>query len=378
MMPTSIPPRASSHEVVATVTLFCVAALGCSASSNASASDSRTDAGELPDTAASAVEAGPLLRDAARRGSVGDGDAGVDAGTHDAGGAPEGSALDAPSGSDAPMTTLMAVGLNGAPGWNAAELDIKNCVNYVRLEDPATVSYETSIGLKVDVLSELGGYNTSGVSGIDATSAAQTLVAWWKANCTVATCPVLEILNEPSGSWFWGADASSSTNAAAYGNLVKVVYDTFVTAGGERPLLLGSYEPADGWGSVWFPANGMYVDGIVEHPYGGTGSASSSALGNRAQVSTAATATGKPVYVTEVGWPTAVGQPPTGDSLQWSLADQATNMTNFITWAEGTGYVRSVMIFGYRDYGTNNWYGVETSGGAQKPSYAALKALATP
>jgi hypothetical protein len=89
-------------------------------------------------------------------------------------------------------------------------------------------------------------------------------------------------------------------------------------------------------------------------------------------------ASGKPVYVTEVGWPTAVGQPCTGDSQQWSEADQATNITNFITWAEGTGYVNMVMIFGLRDYGTNNWYGVERKDGTKKPSYAALHALATP
>ena len=88
----------------------------------------------------------------------------------------------------------------------------------------------------------------------------------------------------------------------------------------------------------------------------------------------AAAKTGKPVYVTEIGWPTALGQPSTGDSLQWSQADQATNLTNFMDWARGTGYVGAAVYFNYRDYGTNMWYGIESASGTKKPAYDALKA----
>ena len=73
-----------------------------------------------------------------------------------------------------------------------------------------------------------------------------------------------------------------------------------------------------------------------------------------------------PIYVTEVGWPTAVGQPSTGDSFQWTEAEQAQNITNFIDWAKGTGYIADVTIFNYRDYGTNDWYGIESASGAHK------------
>jgi hypothetical protein len=54
-----------------------------------------------------------------------------------------------------------------------------------------------------------------------------------------------------------------------------------------------------------------------------------------------------------------VSQPATGDSLQWTELEQAQNIFNFVTWSAKTGYVAAVTIFGYRDYGTNDWYGVE-------------------
>lgn len=87
----------------------------------------------------------------------------------------------------------------------------------------------------------------------------------------------------------------------------------------------------------------------------------------------------------EVGWPTAVGQSSTGDSLQWSESEQASSITNFIAWASGTGYVAEVVYFNYHDYGTNDWYGFGARPrafarrwghlclGAGEPSSVALK-----
>lgn len=87
--------------------------------------------------------------------------------------------------------------------------------------------------------------------------------------------------------------------------------------------------------------------------------------------------TGGPIYITEIGWPTAVGQPATGDSLQWTEAEQATNVTNFIAWCHDTGYVAEAVYFNYRDYGTNAWYGVVRSDGSHKPAYEALRQAAS-
>jgi len=108
------------------------------------------------------------------------------------------------------------------------------------------------------------------------------------------------------------------------------------------------------------------------------------ALGDRADVTAANQHTGKPVWATEVGWPTAVGRPATGDSLQWTERQQADNIYNFVTWAKSTGYVAGFMYFGYRDYGTNNWYGLErwnqgssTVDGSKKPGWYALSEAAS-
>jgi hypothetical protein len=71
-----------------------------------------------------------------------------------------------------------------------------------------------------------------------------------------------------------------------------------------------------------------------------------------------------------------VGQPSTGDSLQWTESEQAANVTNFIAWAHNTGYVAEVVYFNYRDYGTNAWYGIARADGSHKPAYEALRQAA--
>jgi exo-beta-1,3-glucanase (GH17 family) len=180
----------------------------------------------------------------------------------------------------------------------------------------------------------------------------------------------------------------STANAAAYATLLKTVHAAFVGHyGAGAPKILASYDGGSSgsttWGQeVWAsdPNNiASYVDGVTVHPYGGTGNAAQSAQGNRAGVTAAHTDTGKPVWITEVGWPTAVSQPATGDSLQWTELEQAQNIFNFVTWSATTGYVAAVTIFGYRDYGTNDWYGVERYGqggstvdGSKKPGWTAL------
>jgi hypothetical protein len=117
-----------------------------------------------------------------------------------------------------------------------------------------------------------------------------------------------------------------------------------------------------------------YCDGVTVHPYGGAKGESGGALGNRRSVEEAHALSGKPVYVTEVGWPTATGQPSTSDSQQWTEAQQAQNITGFVRWARSTGFVAAVDIFGYVDYGSNTLYGIERRDRSHKPSFAALAA----
>jgi hypothetical protein len=50
-------------------------------------------------------------------------------------------------------------------------------------------------------------------------------------------------------------------------------------------------------------------------------------------------------------------------------------MSNFAAWARSTGYVKMVIFFNAVDYGSNNWYGIETGSRKHKQSFATLAAL---
>jgi hypothetical protein len=265
--------------------------------------------------------------------------------------------------------------------WSAAA-DVKGAVNYVSLDTGTStrIASYNNAGVKViDVI--VGPYTSGGVKALNADAWAANAVATYRASPSIIA---IEILNEPGGSWFWGSGALSTANAAAYAHLLKVVHAAMVNAfGADRPLLLASYDGGYAGGRTWGqmvwaadPNVGSYIDGISMHPYGGNTNRTASALGNRANVAAAHNATGKKVWITELGWPTAVGQPSTGDSFQWSEAAQADNIYNFIGWARGTSYVKAVITFMYSDYGTNMWYGVRRIDGSHKKAYEDLRRAA--
>ncbi len=283
-----------------------------------------------------------------------------------------------PSGSL--LTGPMWVGVD-AGGWPSSfASDIAGAASYVRLESPSSISGWTAAGLKV-IDDMAGPYNSGGVAAVNATEWAAKAVAEVKANPQIAA---VEVLNEPGNQWIgWGSSAGDSANAAAYDRLLKVVHEAFVANfGANHPAILASYDGGEGpttWGQEMWAAEpnvGSYINGVTLHSYGGTSNRTHSALGDREQIEKAhAQQPNMPIYITEVGWPTAVGQPSTGDSFQWTEAEQAQNITNFIDWAKGTGYIQDVTIFNYRDYGTNDWYGIESASGTHKLSYNALAAF---
>ena len=233
--------------------------------------------------------------------------------------------------------------------------------------------------MKID-LNFSGPYNSNGVSGLNAASWVSNTLSFYKANTDPTTTPWVEVLNEPGGTWFWGSNANSQANADAYRSLVQQTYNAFHAAyGSAAPKILASFDGSGGtiWGQRWWTsASAAFVDGIIVHPYGGTGDPTLSAQGNRQRVSDVHAYTGEPIYVTEIGWPTALGLPSTADSLQWSETDQASNLTNFVSWARGTGYVPMVMYYNYHDQSYNELYGVIRNDGTRKPAYYALKAAA--
>jgi hypothetical protein len=284
------------------------------------------------------------------------------------------------------------VGLNGGDQVGDAPEIHAEGLSYERIDTATSAEISAAQASGVKVFDDMSGpYETSGgptgtggVSAINATTWADNAADWYASDCgsNNSTCVAIEVLNEPDGNWFWGSDASEQVNATAYANLLKTVHNTFVSRfGADRPLILAAWDNTP-WGpEVWSadPNVDSYIDGVVVHPYGGDSGQDGGAQGNRAQIAQAHADTGMPVFITEVGWPTAVGQPSTGDSQQWTDTQQADNIYNFVTWAKGVSYIKAVMIFGIRDYGTNDWYGVHTSNSApsnpapsRKPSYYAL------
>jgi Glycosyl hydrolase catalytic core len=281
-------------------------------------------------------------------------------------------------------SSSMMVGLNS--GWGATSAsDMQGSFGLARIDTSVggteTPSTYHAAGIKVIATfpGDVGGsYNTGGVSAINIPNWVSMATSYYANQCLGSTdyCPAIEVLNEPYGSWFWGANAADAQNEAAYANLVKSVHQAFQTKyGTAAPKILAAYDKTSGWWAgmvAAVPTITSDFDGVVVHPYGGTGTIASSALGNRALVTQAHNDTGKPDWITEFGWPTATGQPATGDSLQWTQTQQATNLYNFVNWARTTGYVSALTYFNYRDYGTNNWYGLESAAGTKKLGWTAL------
>jgi hypothetical protein len=276
----------------------------------------------------------------------------------------------------------MIVGLDSGSYGSDGAADVKGAVNTVRFDTErgvATLNNFKNAGLKINMLFA-GPYNSGGVCALNATSWVAETLSYYKTNTNPSQTPIIEALNEPGGTWFWGSNAASASNATCYRNLLQKTHDAFHAQYGDAaPKILATFDGSGGvaFGRNWWGSGASsFVDGVIVHPYGGLGSKTSSALGNRSLIESAHALTGAPVYVTEVGWPTAVGKSATGDSMQWSEAEQAANITNFIAWAHDTGYVAEVVYFNYHDFGTNNWYGVVRSDGSHKPAYTALREAA--
>ena len=140
----------------------------------------------------------------------------------------------------------MVVGLNSGSWGVAGAQDIASGLSAIRWDSSSgePLSDYTSQGLKADIAFP-GPYSSSGVSAIDAGSWASSAISWYQSNCggSVVTCPSIEVLNEPGGTWFWGSSAMSQSNAKAYDSLLQTVYNAFHSKyGAGAPKILGSYD----------------------------------------------------------------------------------------------------------------------------------------
>jgi hypothetical protein len=261
---------------------------------------------------------------------------------------------------------VVAVDTSGWGGNLHDELTAGGIINR-RINNPALVPEIESKGGKVAVVAfhAVPFGSTTGPLAFTPSTFGAELLAAMKAYPNVRRW---ECLNEPEG-------AQNPTEAAKikrYVELLKVSHEAAQQAP-SKPLIIASWGPQQGFGKAWATAGGLqYVDEVVVHPYGGSSGQHGGASGDRGAVEVAHTESGKPVAVTEVGWPTATGQSSTGDSQQWSEAAQAANISSFIAWARGYGQVSVVVIFNGVDYDSKDWYGIERPNRSHKPSFAAL------
>jgi hypothetical protein len=283
----------------------------------------------------------------------------------------------------------------------------------------------------------------AGVAAINPTVWAASALSYYETQCGTSSsaaslCPEVEVLNEPGGYWYWSlGDSSGETgdtqenavsqlNADAYATLVEDTYNVFEAVyGSDMPYILASFDGGntnDTWGTeVWANHSGAshidltsYVMGVTVHPYGGT----SGTPGRQDNVTDAWEDSGENVYVTEIGWSSGctVDWTNCADSAydtsctrsatpaasyagcqntdsnaasdkQWSEYQQANNYCNFVTWAQGTGYVAQVFANQYADLGNtaNNtgWWGVvrygeggSTTDFSHKPAWTSLEEAA--
>lgn len=284
-----------------------------------------------------------------------------------------------------PPSSSTIVGVNGSCYGTTGATEQRQLGSVVRFStdlSDSCFSNLKSAGVKF-LINVTGPYTTSGVSGLDRSSWVSSVTSWYQSHCTPTLCPYFEVLNEPYGTWYWGSNADSQTNADAFADLVKRTYTAFHNLyGSSAPKILAACENVswtNNWcahwtGSTAYPNALASTDYVVTHPYGGQGvSLTDAGLGGRDLVQSVHTQTGKPVAITEVGWVTTA--PCDSASEQFTEAQQADNITSFMDWARGTGYVPLVTYFTYHDFGSCT-YGVVRGDGSHKPGYAALQAEA--
>jgi hypothetical protein len=260
--------------------------------------------------------------------------------------------------------------------WGASETrDLRRVASVVRLTNPPGLARWERAGLRV-IADFSGPYTHAGVSALDHAAYVARVVAFVRQNPHVYA---IEVLNEPGGSWFWGSQAESAQNRDSYAQLLIEVHEALQRDfGARRPLELaswdGGHDSSNAWGEAWSRnAKALAdVDAVTNHPYGGRDSRAQAILGNRALIEADEAVSHKPIYVTEVGFPTGNNY---SDSLLYSEAEQAAAIGSFAHWARTTGYIAAVTFYGYRDAQEGGGYGIETHRGRRKPAFVVLEGL---
>jgi hypothetical protein len=202
----------------------------------------------------------------------------------------------------------------------------------------------------------------------------------------------VELWNEP----YYDNGDNGDYDPGRYANLVKAAVTAGRAANRGVHYLLAAETTGRQVGSSWInwidalyqamPDLNSYFDGVAIHPYGHD-TTGLTGMGDRQlrrtelihQLFAEHGADDKPLWVTEVGWPTCTS----GSDRCTTDAGQAASLSQLVAYLHGSWapYVKAVFLYHYEDLGSDpgnseNFYGLTTATHQAKPVLAIFKALA--
>jgi hypothetical protein len=204
---------------------------------------------------------------------------------------------------------------------------------------------------------------------------------------------VYELWNEP----YYDNGNGGDYDPARYANLVKAATTAGRAADPSSRFLLSAEMTGQQVGSNWvswidalyqaMPDLNNYFDGVAIHPYGPDLTGLSGIGDNQLrrtelirQAFVNHNASDKPLWITEVGWPTC-----TSGSVRCTTPQgQAASLQQMIDYIHTTWstYIQAAFIYDYQDLGTDptnpeDNYGLTTTTGQPKPILPIFQTLAT-
>jgi polysaccharide biosynthesis protein PslG len=223
--------------------------------------------------------------------------------------------------------------------------------------------------------------------------------SFWSSHPTLDPTYALatyELWNEP----YYSNGNNGNYNPATYANLVKAATTAGRAADPTTHYLLAAENQSQLVNSTWVwwvdalyqavPDLNKYFDGVVVHPYGTdlttlTYPTVGVAYNGYDQVRRVESirqefvnhgASDKPLWLTEIGWPTCTS----GSTRCTTETGQANNLTTVFNYARTTWkpYVQAVFVYNYQDNGSNstdpeNDYGLVYYNGTPKPALTIFK-----
>jgi hypothetical protein len=186
-----------------------------------------------------------------------------------------------------------------------------------------------------------------------------------------------EIWNEPDASFFW--NGKDGGDPAAYLPLLQRAYQAIKavdpTATVMNGGLTGTARGADFLNQLLDMGAGSYLDVVAFHGYVANDGLDTSVFPDVIWplLGQARARAGKPLWITEFGWPSDCGD----GSAACSEAAQANRVARNLAMLFKIGGVAKVFVFMFKDPGDQpNYYGITRADASPKPAFAAVQTIA--